>query len=503
MFQPLHRGAFADVHELDVHHPGPVGHLLGGHVVAQHRVVGAAGGDPALDAGGKVRHRLPHHPGHRQVGHGQDGLDAPDVLADEPQPAAHVDEAHHDGVPLVALKHKAGGGLAVADAQRVHLDAGPSRRHAGADLQHVGPQAVLIARLQMVGVVLHEGGAAGLAFAHGLEDGGHGGHLPVALAAVAVALGHQVLAGKARQLLHAVEVLEVVGEGKAALRVQHLLHGDLFPGLVAHGGDVVGGEVVLGAVLLHQRVDLRFGHCVHFLHQTAHRPGVHLPAQLHLGLHLVALGHGNLPHVVAEAHDLQFLADGHAHGGAHPATQPVLHRLVLPVAGDDLAGGAQPCPDEAVLPVAVGGLVQVHEVHVDFFIGDGAVVLGGKMAPGLLQAGKAVDPHLRGAEGVAPGHDTGAGGVVVCLAHHVGNFLVGLGGDLVDQLAGQAAGGVQRLGHFGGAGGHRLQNLRPVEELAAHHEPEFILFHAHWYKPPVSAAPARRLFPPGCRRRNL
>ena len=38
---------------------------------------------------------LPHHPGHRQIGHGQNGLDAVDVLADKPQAAPHIDEAVH------------------------------------------------------------------------------------------------------------------------------------------------------------------------------------------------------------------------------------------------------------------------------------------------------------------------------------------------------------------------------------------------------------------------
>ena len=89
-------------------------------------------------------------------------------------------------------------------------------------------------------------------------------------AAVAVALGHQVLAGQAGQLLHAVEVLEGVGEGRAALGVQHLLHGDLFPGLVADGLQIVGGEVIARAVDLHQGVDLFLGDGVHGFHQLAH-----------------------------------------------------------------------------------------------------------------------------------------------------------------------------------------------------------------------------------------
>ena len=439
----------------------------------------AAGGDPAGQAGGEVGHGAPHHAGHGQVGHVHDGLDALDVLADQAQAAAHVDEADDDGLARVPLKDQTGGRLAVADAQRMHLDAGLFRRHRGADLQHVRAQAVLLALDQMVGVVLHEGGAAGLALAHGLEDGGHGGHLPVALAAVAVAQRHQVLAGQTRQLLHAVEVLEGVGEGLAALGVQHLLHGDLLARLIAHGFEVVGRKVVGGAVEVHQLGDLHVGDGVHGLHQRAHGPGVDLPAQLGLHLDLVALGHSHLAHVVAKAHHLELLGERHAHRGAHPVAQLPEDLLVLPVARDHLARHAQAGGDEPVLAVAVGGLVEVHEVHVDLLVGDLAVVLGGEVAVGLLQVHKAVDPHLGGAEGVAPGDDARAGRLIVGLAHHVGDLLLRLGGHLVDHLAGELSGRVHPVGHLGGAAGDGFQHFGAIEELAADHKPEFILLHAH------------------------
>ena len=359
------------------------------------------------------------------------------------------------------------------------LDAGLVSGHAGAYLQHVCTQAIFLALHQMIGIVLHKGGSAVAVFTHGLHDGGHSGNLPVALTAVAVALSHQVLAGKAGQLLHAIEILEGVGEGLAALSVHHLLHGDLFPGLIADGLHVVGGKVVALLVGLHQRVDLRLGDSVHGLHQLAHRPGVDLPAQLGLDLYLIALGDGHFPHVVAKAHDLQLLADGHTHSGPHPGTQALLDVLILPVTGDDLAGHPQPGGDEAVLPVAVGGLVEVHEVHVDLIVGDLTVVLGGKMAVGLLEIHKAVDPHLGGREGVAPGDDAAALVVVVGLLDYIGNLLVGLGGDLIDQLAGQVTGGIHLLHHLGGTLGYRFQDLGTVQKLAAYHKPKLSLFHIH------------------------
>ena len=54
------------------------------------------------------------------------------------------------------------------------------------------------------------------------------------------------------------------------------------------------------------------------------------------------------------------------------------------------------------------------------------------MAVGLLQIGKAVDPHLRGAEGMAPGDDTGTGIVVVCLFHDLSDLAIGHRGHFVD-----------------------------------------------------------------------
>ena len=83
--------------------------------------------DPALHAGGQVRLRLPHHAGHRQIGHGHDGLDAVDILHDQPQAAAHVDQRSHYGVALLALEHQTGRILLVhTDSQRMGLDPGPS-----------------------------------------------------------------------------------------------------------------------------------------------------------------------------------------------------------------------------------------------------------------------------------------------------------------------------------------------------------------------------------------
>lgn len=90
-------------------------------------------------------------------------------------------------------------------------------------------------------------------------------------------------------------------------------------------------------------------------------------------------------HIVSKAHDLHVLGHCHADGGLHPAADAGLHVLVLPVTGDDLARLAESGSDEAVLAVAVCSLIKVHEVHVDLFVGNLAVILRGKMQPRLLR----------------------------------------------------------------------------------------------------------------------
>src|SRR5699024_7200689 len=84
-----------------------------------------------------------------------------------------------------------------------------------------------------------------------------------------------------------------------------------------------------------------------------------------------------------------------------------------------------------------------------------------------------------GGEGVAPGDDTAAVIVIVGGLHHVGDLLIGLGRDLVYQLAGQVSGGVEGVHHLGGAAIHDLQHFGAIQELAAHDKPKFFVVHVH------------------------
>ena len=78
---------------------------------------------------------------------------------------------------------------------------------------------------------------------------------------------------------------------------------------------------------------------------------------------------------------------------------------------------------------------------------------------------------------MAPGNDARAFVTIVGFLDHIGDFLVGLGSDLVDHGIGKRL--AQLPGHFGSPGRHRFQHLGTVQELTAHNEPEFVFIHSH------------------------
>ncbi len=194
---------------------------------------------------------------------------------------------------------------------------------------------------QVVRVVLHERGAAGQTGPGHLEDPQQGRGLPVALAAEAVAVGHQPLDGEAGQLAQTAEVLEVGGEGAEPAVREELPQRRLDPRLVAHAvvplsaGAQVGVPVVEVAVLLYQRVDGLVRDGVHDGDQVVDAPGVDRHAEADLGLDLVPLGHGDVAHVVAEPGQFQRprAAAAPAAARAHDA-DPGTHPGVGDVAGD-------------------------------------------------------------------------------------------------------------------------------------------------------------------------
>ena len=101
------------------------------------------------------------------------------------------------------------------------------------------------------------------------------------------------------------------------------------------------------------------------LHEIADAVAVDRVAEPDLGRDLVAFGHRDVPHVVAEARELRPLPVVPRARHAHPRADPVLHFRIGPMADDHLAVEPQPGVDEPGLAVAVRRLVEVHEIHVD------------------------------------------------------------------------------------------------------------------------------------------
>src|ERR1019366_10607251 len=86
--------------------------------------------------------------------------------------------------------------------------------------------------------------------------------LPVPLCPEAVAIGHQALAGKTRELLEPVKILEGRSEGAVASARQEAAHTDFLPGSIAQAlalGTALEqrrGEHVLRLVFLDEAIDL-------------------------------------------------------------------------------------------------------------------------------------------------------------------------------------------------------------------------------------------------------
>ena len=163
----------------------------------------------------------------------------------------------------VGGEDEADGVLAAADGEGVNLQAGAGGGEGGADLEHVRAEDALLSGGEVVGVVLHERGAAGQAGAHDLGGADEDGGLPVALGAEAVAVGHQPLHGEAGELAQAAEVLEAGGERAEPAGVEEGPQAELDRRAVPQrlvplaAGEQLGRDVVAVGVLVDELVDAR------------------------------------------------------------------------------------------------------------------------------------------------------------------------------------------------------------------------------------------------------
>ena len=226
-------------------------------------------------------------------------------------------------------------------------------------------------------------------------------------------------------------------------------------------------------VLLAERIDRRVGDLVLEGDEVAEAVAVDGDAEAYLGLDLVALGDGDLAHVVAETRDLHAPHVVPCGGGAHPDAEPLADRRFLPVPDHHLAIQAKPRADEAEFAVAVSRLVEVHEVHVDGRPRDVAVELRVQMTERLGEPGQAPDPHLGRAEGVHPRDETDAIGLSVRVAQRRGDLVGGRDHRLEHELDRQPGPGVEPGDDLPGVGRDLLQRLGAVKVLAAGDEPDF------------------------------
>ena len=89
----------------------------------------------------------------------------------------------------------------------------------------------------------------------------------------------------------------------------------------------------------------------------------------------VELKSGYVSHVVSNTHDTDVAALDDTDCGALPCGNFFLNVFLRPVADNDFSWDSHTCHDMSVLAVAVSGLIQVHEVHVDGVIWNLHVVL--------------------------------------------------------------------------------------------------------------------------------
>ena len=91
---------------------------------------------------------------------------------------------------------------------------------------------------------------------------------------------------------------------------------------------------------------------------------------------LVTLSDGDIAHVVAEACDFEVASVMPCTGSPRPGADFVVHGFIIPKTDHDLRRSPHTSTEEPELSIAMGGLVQVHEIHVDGRPGEILVKLG-------------------------------------------------------------------------------------------------------------------------------
>ena len=146
------------------------------------------------------------------------------------------------------------------------------------------------------------------------------------------------------------------------------------------------------------------------------------------------------------------------------------------MAYNHLAAQTHAAHDVAELAVAVGALVEVHEVHVDFVPGNFGVELGMEVEDWLVELLEAVNPHLGGREGVHPCDYADAFVGVIGSLHQVEHFARGVGGTFIYYFYREIAGVVETVDHLLRVGVDLNHGVAAVKELGTGNPPDFHVF---------------------------
>ena len=277
-------------------------------------------------------------------GRSSGGLHDVDLVEDEPEALAEVEEADDDAGAGPRGEDQPHRVRPATDRQGMDLACRPAVGDRRADLEHVGAQDLRSVRTQVVGVVLHEGRPARQAGRHDLHRPDEQRRLPIAFGTESVAVSHQPLNGDPRELDEVAQVLERVGEGTEAAGLQEVAESDLDPGGLTEGGSLCPRRAAVTAPChTSRRTPRRAGR-----RPVGRRPdgrdevpdavSVDADAQLDLGLDLVAFRDRHLAHVVAEAGEPESPELVEPAGSPGPGGDPIDDVGVPPVADDRRPG---------------------------------------------------------------------------------------------------------------------------------------------------------------------
>ena len=234
----------------------------------------------------------------------------------------------------------------------------------------------------------------------------------------------------------------------------------------------LGRELVALLVVLEQALDRVGRDGPYRIHELADAVAVHGEAEPQLCLDLVALRDRDVAHVVAEPRDREPLRLVPAAGCPCPPGDPLDEDRILPVPGDGLPAPGHASLEESVLAVAVGRLVQIHEIHVDLRPRELAVELCVEVQERLLQGGEPGDPHPCRRERVHPDDEAGTRIRAVRLEAERADRLGGRHDRLVDDTNRHRRRGIERRRNLRRMHVDPGDRLLPVEVLAARDEPE-------------------------------